>query len=94
MQIFYEGEITRFETYGFDLKQIAKEAEENGNIELAKKINEGITLVQTIYDVCGERYTSCPDEPIWKIDAKYIDEKIANKEEVPIGEEIVEEETK
>lgn len=78
-----------FETYGIDLKNVAEEAKANGKEDVAKAIEEKIADFQKIYDFFSSRITSCPDEPIWNVDAEEL--KKDYFELAKISEEIVKE---
>lgn len=65
-----------FETYGLDLKKYIELCKEKGNHDLAKLIEAQIKNLQSCYDVIAERYTSCPDEDITKIDKDYLQSKL------------------
>lgn len=64
------------ETYGFDLLKVAADARANGNEDFAVEVEKNIANMQTCFDVIAERHASCPDEPVWKIDADYLRNKL------------------
>lgn len=59
-----------FATNGIELKKIAAEARENNREDVAKAIEEKIADFQRVYDFFGARCTTCPDEPLWAVDAE------------------------
>lgn len=59
-----------FATNGIDLKKVAEEARLNGREDVAKAIEEKIADFQRVYDFFGARCTSCPDVPLWNVDAE------------------------
>lgn len=59
-----------FDTKGFDLLQVIKDARENGNEEFAELVEKQIANVQTCYDIVAQKHTCTAGEDLWKIDAK------------------------
>ncbi len=64
------------ETYGFDLRKLVDDARTNGNETFAAEVEKNIANLQACFDVVAERHASCPDEPVWKIDAEYLRSKL------------------
>ncbi len=60
------------ETYGFDLVKVIEDARANGNEEFALELERNVANVQACYDTLAERHSSCPGEPLWKIDVEYL----------------------
>lgn len=63
-------------TRGFDLAKVIEDARANGNEEFALELERNVANMQACFDVLGERYSSCPGEPVWKIDAEYLKSKL------------------
>lgn len=63
-------------TYGFDLEKVIKDARENGNETFAVELERNVANMQACFDTLAERYSSCPGEPVWKIDAEYLKAKL------------------
>jgi len=61
-----------FDTYGIDLRKVADEARANEREDVALAIEKKIAEFQSVYEFFGARYSSCPDEPLWKVDAEEI----------------------
>jgi len=69
-----------FETHGFDLSEVAKEARENGREDVANLFEEVLTNyenaktnVQTCYDTICSKWTSTSERP-WAIDSEALKE--------------------
>lgn len=60
-------ELKDFETFGFLLYIICKEARENGLEDLACEIERRMANVQTCYDMVAQKWTATGKEP-WKLD--------------------------
>lgn len=76
-----------FNTYGFDLLQIVKDAEQNGNEELAIVIKNELNRMQAIYDVVAQRHTVAAGDPLWKIGADYMTE-VMEQNTIKVAEEV------
>lgn len=76
-----------FNTYGFDLLQIVKDAEQNGNEELAIVIKNELNRIQAIYDVVAQRHSAAAGDPLWKIGADYVTE-VMNQNTIKATEEV------
>lgn len=63
-------------TYGFNLAKVIEDARANGLNELADVIETQIANVQACFDTLAERYSSCPGEPVWKVDVEYLKSKL------------------
>ena len=61
-----------FETHGFILEEVIKEARKNGNEEFAKLIEAQIANIQVIYNALSQKYTSTNGKDVWDIDADYV----------------------
>lgn len=77
-----------FTTYGFDLEDILRQTDENGNADFAKVIREQIARLQGVYDVLAQKHAATGDENIWNIDAEYAKSVILAK--IPAEEPAVE----
>ena len=62
-------ELEDFDTAGFVLKTIIRDARENDLNELADEIERCLYNTQVCYDMCKQKWTSTGENP-WKLDVE------------------------
>lgn len=62
-----------FNTYGFNLEEIAEKARANDNVAFAELIDKQISNLQAIYDAIAQAYTSQGGTNEWNVDVEYVE---------------------